>query len=67
MLVENEFEKLKIFDSIYFKDKSNFEEEDTQTYLVFQPIQQYFKRIAGVGNSNHISLLRYLIMELLHT
>ena len=23
-------------------------------YLVFQPVQRYFKRIAGVGNGNYI-------------
>ena len=54
MLVENEFKKLKTFDSIYFRGKSHFEEDGTQNYLVFQPIQRYFKRIAGVGNGNYI-------------
>ena len=46
--------KLKIFDSIKFRGKSHFEEDGTQNYLVFQPIHIYFKRIAGVGNDNHI-------------
>ena len=27
LLVENEFKKLKTFDSIYFRDKSHFEED----------------------------------------
>ena len=54
MLVENEFKKLKTFDSIYFRGKSHFEEDGTQNYLVFQPIQRYFKRVAGVDNGNHI-------------
>ena len=53
-LVENDFKKLKTFDSIYFRGKNHFEEGGTQNYLVFQPIQRYFKRIAGVGNGNHI-------------
>ena len=53
-LVENDFKKLKTFDSIYFRGKSHFEEDGAQNYLVFQPIQRYFKRIAGVGNGNYI-------------
>ena len=54
LLVENEFKKLKTFDSIYFRSKSHFEEDGMQNCLVFQPIQRYFKRIAGAGNGNHI-------------
>ena len=54
LLIENEFKKLKTFDSIYYRGKSHFEEDDTQNYLVFQPIQRYFKRVAGAGNVNHI-------------
>ena len=46
--------KLKAFDLIYYRGKSHFEEDGTQNYLVFQPIQKYIKRIAGVGNGNHI-------------
>ena len=46
--------KLKTFDSIYFKDKSHFEEDGTQNYLVFPPIKRYFKVIAGVGNGRYI-------------
>ena len=54
LLIENEFKKLKTFDSIYYRGKSHFEEDDTQNYLVFQPMQRYFKRVAGAGNVNHI-------------
>ena len=54
LLVENELKKLKTFDSSYFIDKSHFEEDGTQNYLVFQPMYRYFKRIAGVGNGNYI-------------
>ena len=36
--IENEFKKLKTFDSSYFRGKSHFEEDGTQNYLVFQPI-----------------------------
>ena len=47
--------KLKTFDSSYFTGKTHFEEDVTQNVLVFQPTYRYFKRIAGVGNSNYIS------------
>ena len=43
LLIENELNKLKIFDSSYFIGKSHFEEDGTQNYLVFQPIHKYFK------------------------
>ena len=42
-LVKNELNKLKTFDSSYFIGKSHFEEDSTQNYLVFQPINKYFK------------------------
>ena len=54
MLVGNELKKLKTFYSSYFIDKSHFEEDGTQSYLVFQPKYRYFKIIAGVGNSAYI-------------
>ena len=50
LLVENKFNKLKTFDSSYFIGKSNFEEHGTQSYLVFQPINRYFK----IGNSDYV-------------
>ena len=52
LLVENEFKKLKTFDSIYFRGKSHFEEDGTQNYLVFQPLNKYFKVIT---NTDYIS------------
>ena len=54
MLVENEFKKLKTFDSIYFRGKSHFEEDGMQNYLVFQPMYRYFKRVIGFGTGNCI-------------
>ena len=45
--MENEFKKLKTFDSSYFIGKSHFEEDGTQNYLVFQPLNKYFKVIAN--------------------
>ena len=52
LLVQNEFKKLKTFDSSYFIGKSHFEEDGTQNYLVFQPIKKYFKMIT---NTNYVS------------
>ena len=43
VLVENEFKKLKTFDSSYFIGKNYFEEDGTQNYLVFQPIYKHIK------------------------
>ena len=54
LLVENELKKLKTFDLIYFRCKNYFEEDGTQNYLVFQPMQKYFKRIVSVGSDNYI-------------
>ena len=48
-LVENELKKLKEYDLNYFKDNNYFEEDGTQNYLVFQPINKYFKGIIDVG------------------
>ena len=44
--------KLQIFDSTYFRDKSYFENDGTQKYLVFRPIYICYKK---VGTSNRIS------------
>ena len=54
LLVEHELKKLETFDLSYFRGKCHFEEDATQNYLVFQPMQKYFKRIAGVGSGNYI-------------
>ena len=52
LLVQNELNKLKTFDSSCFIGKSHFEEDGTQNYLVFQPMYIYFKRIT---NADYIS------------
>ena len=52
LLVENELKKLKTFDSSYFIGKSHFEENGTQNYLVFQPLNKYFKVIV---NTDYVS------------
>ena len=50
--IENELKKVKTFDSIYFIGKSHFEEDGTQNYLVFQPLNKYFKVIS---NTDYVS------------
>ena len=52
VLVENELNKLKTFDSSYFIGKSHFEEDGVQNYLVFQPVNKHFKVISS---TNYIS------------
>ena len=47
LLVKNELNKLKTFDSSYFIGKSHFEEDGTQNYFVFQPVNKYFKVITN--------------------
>ena len=50
--IENELNKFETFDSSYFIGKSYFEEDGTQNYLVFQPMNKYFKVIT---NTYHAS------------
>ena len=45
--IENKLKKLKLFDSSYF-----IEEDDTQNYLVSQPIKEHFKVVA---NTDYVS------------
>ena len=52
LLIESELNQLKTFDSDYFIGKSHFEEDGSQNYLVFQPINKYFKLIT---NTNYVS------------
>ena len=60
LLVENELNKLKTFDSSYFIGKNHFEEDGTQNYLVFQPINKYFKLYI-----NTLYILLYYLLKLL--
>ena len=43
LLVQNELKKLKTFDSTFFNGKSYFEEDGRPSYLLFQPLNKYFK------------------------
>ena len=54
LLVENELNKLKTFYSSYFIDKSLFDEDSTQSYLVSQPIIRYFK-VNTITNTDYVS------------
>ena len=51
MLVKDKLDKLKTFDLSDFIGKSNFDEDGTQNYLVFQPMYRYFKLIT---NNHHL-------------
>ena len=44
--------KFKTFNSDYFIGKSRFEEDGTKNYLVFQPLNKYFKNIT---NTDYVS------------
>ena len=50
LFVKNELNKLKTFDSSYFIGKSNFEEDGTKNYLVFQP------QIKVITSTDYVSL-----------
>ena len=52
LLVQNEFNKLKIFDSSYYNGKKYFEEGGKPNYIIFQPLIKYFKLI---DNTKYIS------------
>ena len=54
LLVENELNKLKTFDSSYFIGKSHFEENGAQNCLVFQPISRYI-RVNTITNTDYVS------------
>ena len=46
--------KSETFDSIYFRDKSHFEDNGTQNYLVFETAYRYFKTVS-INDSNILS------------
>ena len=55
LLVENELNKLKTFHSSYLIGKSHFEEDGTQSYLVFQPMYKYFKAFSITQYLEYVS------------
>ena len=52
LIVPNELNKLKTFDSNYFIGKTYFE-DGSQNYLIFQPIVRYFK-VNRITNTDYI-------------
>ena len=51
---QDKIKQLQAFNLSYFRGRRHFEEDGAQNYLVFQPINRYFKRIIGVGNGKYI-------------
>ena len=54
LLIQNELKKLKTFDSSYFIAKNHFEDDGVQNYLLFQPLNKYFK-VTTNANTKYIS------------
>ena len=38
----------------FILERRYFEKDDTQNYLVFQPIQRHLKKVSGAGTGNYI-------------
>ena len=57
-LLKISFKQLETFDSICFR--SNFEDDGTQNWLVFQPIYRYFQTVSA--NDNNIFLWKSKIL-----
>ena len=53
ILVENEQKKLNLFNWDYLIGNIPFGKDGTQIYLAFQPMQVYFKTVAGVCNGSY--------------
>ena len=51
LLLENELEKLEIFDPAYFRSKNYFDGDGIQNYLVFQPMYKYFETFTKNDNT----------------
>ena len=49
IIVKNELNKLKTFDSSYYNGKSYFEEDEKPNYVIFQPLYKYFKVLPNTG------------------
>ena len=53
LIVKNELNELKTFDSSYYNGKSCFEKDEKPSYLIFQPLNEYFK--LNIDNLTYIS------------
>ena len=56
LIVKNELNNLKTFDSGCFIGKSHFEEDGTQDYLVFRPVFRYVKINTVIDVANYVLL-----------
>ena len=54
LLVENELNKLRTFNSSYFLGKNYFDEDGNQNYYIFKPISKYLK-VAYVNDITYVS------------
>ena len=45
---QDKITKLEAFDSSYFRGQSHFEDNGSQNYLVFQPMDRYFENIVNI-------------------
>ena len=61
LLVQNELKKLKTFDSSDFIGKNYFEEDGTQSYLVFQPIYKHFKAFSITQYLEYVSEWKFKV------
>ena len=52
LLVENKLKKIKAFYLSYIIGSSCFEEDGTQNYLVFQPLNKYFKLVTNTNTKS---------------
>ena len=59
LIVKNELNKLKTFDSGYFIGIGHFENDGTQNYLVFQPIFRYSKLNTVINVKDYVLSLKY--------
>ena len=65
LLVGNKLKKLKTFDSSYFRGKSYFKKDGTQSYLVFQPMYKYLQKKAILTIVQN-GILKDCLMKLLN-
>ena len=65
LLVENELKKQQTLDWSYFMSKNYYENDGTQNYLLFQPMNKYFKKISSTDGIQIGSINDYL-MKLLN-
>ena len=66
LIVENELKNLETFESIYFRGKSQFEDDGTRNCLVFQTTQKYFKTASIIMIIFYHGNLKDCLMKILN-